>query len=132
MTFKYRAQVTDGFAAAHSLRGSAGLCARNHGHNWGVTVVVEADALDDRGMVVDFLDLQTELRQILDRYEHQDLNEIPPFDRERNPTAENVAREIAMLLAPKIGPQARLVEVQLSETSNMTVVCRIVRDEAGT
>jgi 6-pyruvoyltetrahydropterin/6-carboxytetrahydropterin synthase len=95
--------------------------------------VVEAEELDERGMVIDFLVLQAALRQVLDRYEHQDLNRIPPFDAEVNPSAENVARLIAeQLLQLLAGKVARLVEVQLAETDAMSVTCRIIADEAGT
>ena len=95
--------------------------------------VVEAEELDERGMVIDFLVLQAALRQVLDRYEHQDLNALPPFNSEVNPSAENVARLIAeQLMELLAGKAARLVEVQLAETDTMVVSCRIVADEAGT
>ncbi len=131
MRFKHRAQVSDLFAAAHTLRGTGGPCARNHGHNWRVTVVVEADELDEHGMVVDFLALKAGLRRILDRYEHRDLNEIEPFDAALNPTAENVARTIAQALCEQEELPGRLVEVHLAEAEGMEVSVRIVDDEAG-
>ena len=133
MRYRYRAQVSDQFSAAHRLHGDCGPCSRNHGHNWRVCAVVEAEELDERGMVIDFLVLQAALRRVLDRYEHQDLNELSPFDAQVNPSAENVARLIAeQLLELLAGKAARLVEVQLAETDEMAVTCRIIADETGT
>ncbi len=130
MDVNHRIEVRDVFSAAHHLRGVEGPCARNHGHNWRIRVAVEAEALDSNGMVVDILALASRLRTILDQWEHRDLNEIPPFDAERNPTAENVALTIAEALRDDLPRPAgdaplRLVEVRVGEIDSATAVCRI-------
>ena len=52
-----------------------------HGHNWKVQVVIEGEKLDETGMLVDFLDVKSFMGEILDRLDHQFLNEIPPVRR---------------------------------------------------
>lgn len=60
-------------------------CTRLHGHNWIITVYCRAHELDKNGMVVDFSEIKRRIKEPLD---HQNLNEVLPF----NPTAENIAR----------------------------------------
>ena len=43
-----------------------------------VQVVIEGEKVDDTGMLVDFLDVKSWMGEILDRIDHQFLNEIPP------------------------------------------------------
>lgn len=63
-------------------------CQNLHGHNWVVTVYVQAEALDLNGMVIDFTHLKERIHNKLD---HQHLNDVVNF----NPTAENLAKWIA-------------------------------------
>ena len=79
------------FSAAHQIRFHGGKCERLHGHNWRVRVHVRASELNKIGMVVDFADLQKIVAGIGARFDHQNVNEIPPFDTE-NTTAELIAR----------------------------------------
>ena len=92
--------VTD-FAAAHSLRGYDGPCQRLHGHNWKIEVEVQAETLDSVGMTMDFKVLKKYTKEVIDRLDHYNLNDIPPFDV-INPTAENLTKyfydEIAALI----------------------------------
>ncbi|HLF15356.1 MAG TPA: 6-carboxytetrahydropterin synthase QueD, partial [Bacteroidota bacterium] len=78
------------FSAAHFLRGYDGPCARLHGHNWTVEVVLRAEKVDSMGMVVDFMDLGKVLSDLLEVVDHRNLNEMSPFT-EVNPTSENLA-----------------------------------------
>jgi 6-pyruvoyltetrahydropterin/6-carboxytetrahydropterin synthase len=82
------------FSAAHQLRGHRGKCEALHGHNWRVSVTVCAEDLDDLGMVVDFKVLKTHMQTVLERLDHQMLNDVPPFDVD-NPSAERIARHVA-------------------------------------
>jgi 6-pyruvoyltetrahydropterin/6-carboxytetrahydropterin synthase len=91
-------------SASHSLRLSyPSKCERLHGHNWIITVHCRAEALNADGMVVDFTHIK---EAVMGRLDHQNLNEILPF----NPTAENIARWICDQI-----PQCYCVEVQESE-----------------
>jgi 6-pyruvoyltetrahydropterin/6-carboxytetrahydropterin synthase len=60
-------------------------CTRLHGHNWIITLYCKSKELDQNGMVIDFAEIKRKIKQPLD---HQNLNEVLPF----NPTAENIAR----------------------------------------
>jgi 6-pyruvoyltetrahydropterin/6-carboxytetrahydropterin synthase len=79
------------FSAAHQIRFHGGKCERLHGHNWRIRVHVQASQLNKIGMVVDFADLQKAVAEIGVRFDHQNVNEIPPFDQ-LNTTAELIAK----------------------------------------
>ena len=81
------------FEAAHFIKNYPGKCARLHGHNWVVEAIVQGDKLNELGILVDFKILKGELNKVLDKFDHQYLNELEIF-AEKNPTAENLAEEI--------------------------------------
>jgi len=68
-------------------------------------------------MVVDFADLKHHLRELAERLDHQNINDIPPFD-EIESTAENQARyffeEMQKRLPPEVAPG--LLYVRVSES----------------
>jgi 6-pyruvoyltetrahydropterin/6-carboxytetrahydropterin synthase len=81
------------FAAAHAIRGHTRGCQNLHGHNYRVRVHLAAGRLDGLGMVLDFADLKAIMQEILGPFDHQVINEIPPFD-ERNTTAELLSQYV--------------------------------------
>lgn len=84
-------------------------CENLHGHNWIITVYVQAAELDANGMVIDFTHLKNKIHGTLD---HQHLNSVVGF----NPTAENMAKWIAdevNIIRP--GASCYKVSVQESE-----------------
>lgn len=86
-----RCRVTRSFSfeAAHELPWHAGKCKRLHGHSYRVEVTVEGP-LDDNGIVVDFDDVKRVVKaEVVDRYDHQYLNDLLP-----NPTAELLAQDV--------------------------------------
>ncbi|MBR3723252.1 MAG: 6-carboxytetrahydropterin synthase QueD [Selenomonadaceae bacterium] len=89
----YVLKVEERFEAAHYIRGYNGKCARLHGHNWAVEAEVAGNELNPLGILVDFKDVKRELKAILEKLDHDFLNEKPPFN-EINPTAENLAKYI--------------------------------------
>ena len=97
----FELRVVTGFAAAHRLTMVGEKCENLHGHNWKVETEVEATALDDMGMGVDFKTMKAAANEVGDRLDHHYLNDIAPFDS-INPTAENIAaymyREIGAIL----------------------------------
>ena len=86
-------KVETEISSAHQLVGYIGDCARLHGHNWRIRVEVIAQDLDDIGVAVDFKVLKSLLKEITSPLDHQNLNEIEPFNK-INPTAENLAKYI--------------------------------------
>jgi len=70
----YLIKVEDSFDSAHFLAGYCGKCSNIHGHRWRVEVEVSASELiqggQNKGMVVDFSDLKSDLKEILDYYDH--------------------------------------------------------------
>ena len=89
----YEVTIEMHFSSAHRLRQYDGECERLHGHNWDVKVSVASEELNDLGMVIDFKELKGETNKLMDKFDHQYLNEIPPFT-ELNPTTENIAKYI--------------------------------------
>ena len=89
----YEISVEKYFDAAHFLRGYQGKCESMHGHRYRVVVRVKAEKLNDIGLAYDFTDLKRYLDDILSRFDHICLNDVPPFDR-INPSAENIATTI--------------------------------------
>jgi 6-pyruvoyltetrahydropterin/6-carboxytetrahydropterin synthase len=106
------------FCAAHSIA-IAGVPEPMHGHNWHVTVTVEGETLDADGLVCDFHTVKEVLDDILRPYHNQTLNGLAPFDS-LNPSAENIAREIARQLGERLGtplaPHARIASVRITES----------------
>ena len=89
------------FAAAHHIRGYEGDCARPHGHNYKIEVEAQANALNPIGIAIDFKDLKKELKTLIDRFDHQNLNLIPPFT-DINPTAETLAQHLYLELEARL------------------------------
>src|SRR5229473_2825947 len=86
----YEVTVEDSFAAGHYLRNYKGKCENPHGHNYKVRVTLRGGELDKAGLLLDFKDLKEVMKHVIDRLDHQMLNEIEPFV-EMNPPAENAA-----------------------------------------
>jgi 6-pyruvoyltetrahydropterin/6-carboxytetrahydropterin synthase len=111
----YTIRVSASFSAAHHLRDYGGKCENPHGHNWRVTACLGGEELDSTGMLFDFGDLKTLLREAIAELDHRDLNTHPYFANV-NPTAENIARWIYERLAGALPPQVWLIEVTAEET----------------
>ncbi len=97
----YQITVEQHFDAAHFLRGYQGKCEALHGHRFGVFVTIQAATLDDIGMAYDFTVLKRHVADILSRFDHTLLNEVPPFDK-INPSSENIATTVYNELKPKL------------------------------
>jgi 6-pyruvoyltetrahydropterin/6-carboxytetrahydropterin synthase len=122
----FEVAVEQGFASAHALRNYKGRCENVHGHNWKVRVVIEGEKLDETGMLVDFLDVKSWMGEILDRIDHQFLNEIPPFDVV-NPSAENIAEYFYRQMTGRLQVMpvpVRIREVKIWETEIQSATYR--------
>lgn len=104
------------FSASHTLTAvpEGHKCRRLHGHNYEVEVICAAEELDDRGMVVDFFDLDPVREFIDESVDHRHLNDIVPGE----PTAERLAwwfyESLKTALAADL--TSRIVAVRVHET----------------
>ena len=89
----YELVVEDHIDSAHYLRGYKGKCENIHGHRYAVRVRLKATKLNEIGLAYDFTDIKRYLAEIVGRFDHASLNEVPPFDK-INPSAENIATTI--------------------------------------
>ncbi len=104
----YRITEEVRFCYGHRLMDYVGRCARIHGHNARVEIVLGAETLDHRGFVMDFGDLESKARGwIDDTFDHRlllrhDDPVIPVLEGAgepfvalpQNPTAEFLAKTI--------------------------------------
>jgi len=87
----FEVTVEDSFAAGHYLRNYKGKCENPHGHNYKVRVTLAGKELDKAGLLLDFKDLREVMKHVIDRFDHQMINELEPFTV-MNPSAENLAK----------------------------------------
>jgi len=87
----YELTVEREFSSGHYLRNYQGRCENPHGHNYKVCVTLIGSELDHAGLLLDFKLLKQVMRPVIDRIDHQMLNELEPFTTV-NPSAENIAR----------------------------------------
>lgn len=123
----YRVTREIAFCYGHRLINYVGKCQHLHGHNGRAVIVLEAESLDSRGMLVDFVEIKQKVQRWIDEnLDHNMLlcrdDPILPVLIERgervlvmeaNPTAENIARLIYERTAAEGLP---VVEVILWET----------------
>ena len=116
-----------GFSASHRLHSAAlsaeenratyGKCNNpfGHGHNYFIEVTVSGPVDPMTGMVCNLADLDGWVREnILERYDHQDLNHLTEF-AQKVPTTENLCVEIYQLLHRGF-THAHLDKVRIEET----------------
>ncbi len=116
----FKAKVLGTFSSAHSLREYQGDCERLHGHNYRVEVAVEAEKLDNIGIVMDFRELKKKLKEIMDELDHCFLNELPAFSKD-NPSAENIALYIYRRFEADLSQKVRMAEVTVWENDGSCV-----------
>ncbi|MFH1169122.1 MAG: 6-carboxytetrahydropterin synthase QueD [Chloroflexota bacterium] len=97
----YEIAVDRHFDAAHFLRGYKGKCEALHGHRFKVVARVAAPGLDDIGLAYDFAELKRQVDDILSRFDHTCVNDVPPFDQ-INPSSENIAANIYQELKQRL------------------------------
>ena len=115
----FEVTVDDSFAAGHYLRNYKGKCENPHGHNYRVQVTLAGESLDAIGLLYDFKDLKSLMSAVVERWDHQFLNDIEPF-RTANPSAENMARhfytELNRGLLASANGRVRVKQVTMWET----------------
>ncbi len=109
--------VEEKFDAAHCLRGYPGNCERLHGHTYRVQARLRRADLDGFGMAIDFREVRSELRNILERFDHSYLNDLTEFEHS-NPSAENLAKAIYTALKNRFGDSVYMVTVWETDSSS--------------
>jgi 6-pyruvoyltetrahydropterin/6-carboxytetrahydropterin synthase len=107
---------SDGMSAEEN-RATYGKCNNpyGHGHNYTIEVTVSGPVDERTGMVSNLTDLDGFLRaEILDRYDHQNLNLLPEFAR-TVPTTENLCIAIYKIVQRGFH-RAHLEKVRIEET----------------
>jgi 6-pyruvoyltetrahydropterin/6-carboxytetrahydropterin synthase len=112
----YTISVEQHFDAAHALRGYKGKCEALHGHRFRVVAKIEASTLDDIGLAYDFVELKSRLAEVISRFDHTNLNDIPPFDK-LNPSSENIAATVYNELKSRLtGEKVSLTAIEVWES----------------
>jgi 6-pyruvoyltetrahydropterin/6-carboxytetrahydropterin synthase len=115
------------FSASHRLHSEAMSDAENqaiygkcnnpygHGHNYTVQITVSGPVDDKTGMVCNLTDLDAFIeREVLARYDHQNLNTLQEFANEV-PSTENLCIHIYEIVQRSF-PNAHLDKVKIEET----------------
>lgn len=107
---------SDGFSEAQN-RDLYGKCNNpfGHGHNYTVEVSVSGQVDPKTGMVCNLVDIDECVNaQVLERFDHQNLNLLPEF-KDVVPTTENLCIRIYEILKREF-KQAHLERVKIEET----------------
>lgn len=103
--------------SADENRATYGKCNNpyGHGHNYMIEITVSGPVDQQTGMVCNLVDLDDFVqKQILDRYDHQNLNLLPEFAK-AVPTTENLCVSVYQIVKRGFG-QAHLEKVRIEET----------------
>ncbi len=131
----YTIKTSASFDSAHFLYGYNGKCSNLHGHRWEVSVEISAEKLiadgEKRGMICDFSDIKSALKEIADFHDHALIYENGTLKEttikalndedfrlisvEFRPTAENFAKYFYDILKNK---GFSVLEVVVYETPN--------------
>ena len=136
----HQVQKTFSVCTAHRLMDHPGACKNLHGHNYNITVYLEAEELNSQGMVIDFSDIKKKIGMLIDElYDHktilQDIDPLVPvlfpylsFNLQTMscaPTAENMAQHTFSAIQQQlehICPTVKVVRVDVEETQNSIAI----------
>jgi len=96
----FELKILTHFAAAHQLAMVAKQCENLHGHNWKVEVMVSGEKLNDAGVLIDFGELKSHVKEIIKALDHKFLNELECLNVA--PSSENIAVHIAENLQQRL------------------------------
>jgi 6-pyruvoyltetrahydropterin/6-carboxytetrahydropterin synthase len=116
----FEVTVEAGFSSGHYLRNYRGKCENPHGHNYKVFVTLIGEELDEAGMLLDFKLLKQVMRPTVEYLDHFMINDLAPFDKALNPSAENLAKyfydQTSTQLHEMTGGRVRVKDCTLYET----------------
>jgi 6-pyruvoyltetrahydropterin/6-carboxytetrahydropterin synthase len=100
-----------------------GLCSNPnyHGHNYYLEIKVTGDIDPQTGYVIDLKIVKDIVQaEVIEKFDHKNLNEDTAEFRELNPTAENIAITIYDKIRKRLDPKYD-IKVRLSETEKNMV-----------
>ena len=98
----FEVMIERNFSSAHQLRGYRGKCETLHGPKYRIEIYARGRELDHIGLLVDFGELKEAADEVVAYLDHRNINELPPFDEELNPSAENLARYILERVSARV------------------------------
>lgn len=127
MAGQFEVMIERNFSSAHQLRGYKGKCENLHGHNYKIEIYARGNELDNIGLLVDFVELKQAADEVVQYLDHRNINELPPFDGELNPSAENLARYILERIAARVGDErVQIYKVRCFETPTSVATYQLV------
>jgi len=116
MSGQFEVMIERNFSSAHQLRGYQGKCENLHGHNYRIEIYARGRELDNIGLLVDFVELKAAADDVVQYLDHQNINELSPFDKVQ-PSAENLAKYILERVGAKITDErVQIYKVRCFET----------------
>ena len=107
--------------SAEENRRVFGRKALQHGHNYRLEVTLRGEPDPVTGMVIDLKDLQEILdREIMERFDHRDLNGDTRYFEKVPPTPENFVLVIHRILEAAL-PDGMLDRIRLQQDANLWV-----------
>jgi 6-pyruvoyltetrahydropterin/6-carboxytetrahydropterin synthase len=86
--------ITEYIDCAHFLPGHE-KCGQLHGHTYTVDVIIEGEK--KQGMILDFADFKSVVKEILNEYDHRSFNEFLEY-----PSVENICELIAAKITARL------------------------------
>jgi 6-pyruvoyltetrahydropterin/6-carboxytetrahydropterin synthase len=122
----FEVMIERNFSSAHQLRGYKGKCENLHGHNYKIEIFARGEELNNIGLLIDFGDLKSAADEIVKYLDHRNINELPPFDEELNPSAENLARYILEYVNGRVADdRVQVYKVRCFETPTSVATYQI-------
>lgn len=88
-------------------------CSRTHGHSFRIVLSLVGEADPQLGWVIDYGDIETAARPILQQIDHRLLNEVPGLE---NPTSEMLAHWLFEKLKPALPALSRVGVMETPST----------------
>ena len=107
MPGQFEVMIERNFSSAHQLRGYKGKCENLHGHNYKIEIYAKGEELNNIGLLIDFVDLKKAADDVVKYFDHRNINELPPFDDELNPSAEKCDHNLSFANAGRVLPARR-------------------------
>ena len=98
-------------------------CFRNHGHNYVLYVSITGEVNKETGMIIEFEEMKFVIGKVLDKVDHQYLNDLPEF-KHCSTTVENFAQILWTWLDDLFPDNIILEEIELFETEKNSIILR--------